>query len=302
MNSLKNRFPAFIIGGAAKSGTTSLGRYLAQQPGIFMPERELNFFTYADEKPPYQVENHPFQHKVGPYLEALNPPENLNSVSLIGEKSVSYLYRGYYPQVIKNVQAYHPGWQDLKWIFILRNPAERAYSQYIHNCNFHEDLSFEEALNLWEQRKMDGWIPAYDYLGAGFYSETVKAYQQNFEHIKINLFEDLKKRPAWLLNDILQFLGINSPTKSIPFKRYNPSGIPKNKLFEMGSQMRGKSSLIRSITDKFLPPGLRRKLKSFMFQKPPMPKKFKEELYMLYKTDIEKLESLIERDLSEWKL
>lgn len=301
MYSSKARFPAFIIGGAAKSGTTSLSRYLAQQPGIFMPERELNFFTHADEKPPYLIENHPFLHQIGTYLEALNPPENLDNNPLIGEKSVSYLYKGYYPQVIKNVQDYHPYWQNLKWIFILRNPAERAYSQYIHNRNFHEELPFEEAITLWKQRKKTGWIPAYDYLGAGFYSEAIKAYQQTFKHVQVYVFEDLKERPEWILNNTLQFLNIQSPAKNIAFRKHNPSGIPKNKLFEMGYHIRNKSSQVRAVTDKLFPTTLRHKLKFFMLQKPPMSKKIKDELCTLYEADIEKLELLIGRDLSEWK-
>ncbi len=301
MQPQETSFPAFIIGGSAKSGTTSLGRYLQEQSGIFMPEKELNFFTYADEKPTYLVENHPFHYRIDNYLEALRPPENQYERPLIGEKSVSYLYEGYYRKVIKNVRDYHPYWQSLKWIFILRNPAERAYSQYIHNRNFHETLPFEEAIKRWEKRKKARWIPAYDYLGAGFYSGAIQSFQQNFEFMRVYLFEDLKERPEWLLKNILEFLNINSPLKSITFKKHNPSGIPTNKFFEMGYKIRDKSPKIRSITDMVFPAVLRKKLKTYMLQKPPMPKNIKQELCTFYRSDVEKLESLIGRDLSGWK-
>ena len=44
--------PNFVIIGAARSGTTSLYRYLAQHPDVFTsPVKETNFFAWEAERP-----------------------------------------------------------------------------------------------------------------------------------------------------------------------------------------------------------------------------------------------------------
>ena len=47
--------PDFLIIGAAKSGTTSLYRYLGQHPDVFVsPVKEPNFFAFAGEEVNFQ--------------------------------------------------------------------------------------------------------------------------------------------------------------------------------------------------------------------------------------------------------
>lgn len=292
-------YPSFIIGGAAKSGTTSLSRYLSEHPGLYLPKQEANFFTYVDQQPEYRVMNHPFVRDIDSYLDLLYPFEMNGKKIVIGEKSVSYLYKGYYQQVIRNIKKYHPYWRNLKWIFILRHPVERAYSQYIHNRNFHEDLSFREAISRWPERKDSGWIPAYDYLGAGFYSKPIRSFLENFNQVRIYLFEDLTQRPAWMLDDILAWLEITTPNGSFSFDQYNRSGIPKNKLYKFGYDLLNNIPFLKKAGSVFSP-GARQRIKHFTHQKPPLPAGIKQELNKYYQNDIRELEKLIQRDLSGW--
>jgi len=295
----KTGYPSFIIGGAAKSGTTSLSRYLSDHPALYLPPQETNFFTYMDQQPEYRVLNHPFVQDTDSYFELLYPFKMNGNKVLIGEKSVSYLYKGYYPQVIRNIKMNHPCWQGLKWIFILRHPVERAYSQYIHNRNFHEDLPFRKALNQWPVRNAEGWIPAYDYLGAGLYSQPVRAYLEHFNHVRIYLFEDLTQRPAWMVEDIFTWLGVDASTRPYNFDQYNRSGIPKNRLFQMGYDLLNHVPFLKK-AGSFFSSKARRRIKQFTHQKPPLPSGVKQELHEYYQNDISELEKLLQRDLSGW--
>ncbi|MEX0721459.1 MAG: sulfotransferase [Balneolaceae bacterium] len=295
----KAYFPHFIIGGAAKSGTTSLSRYLDQLPGLFIPEREPNFFTYLDQKSPYDIKNHEFISGFHSYFSLMKPHEPQEDV-ILGEKSVSYLYKDYYQQVIGNIKKNHPFWEKLKWIFILRNPTERAYSQYIHNLNFHEELSFKDAIEQWPERKAAGWIPAYDYLGAGFYSESIQAYLKHFEQVRIYLFDDLMERPLWLMSDIMKFLNIEASPKNISFAKYNSSGIPRNKLLKIGLPLLSTFYPLHSVINRIIPSRVRLKIRKFTHQKPLLPASHKKELYSYYSAEIKQLETIIKRDLSDW--
>lgn len=299
MSSSTSFFPAFIIGGAAKSGTTSLSKYLSQHPDIYVPNREPNFYTYAGQASQYKTKNHPFISDIESYSELLKPVGTQEHKRMIGEKSVSYFYKEYCHQVINNIQKYHPDWGKLKWIFILRHPVERAYSQYIHNLNFHESLPFREAIDRWPDRCASGWIPAYDYLGAGLYSAPLQAYLQNFKQVKVFLFEDLTNRPEWLLNTIARFLGIDGFPQTISFKKFNASGVPRNNIVKKASDLMG-NQMLKWIGKMIFPAQIRRHLKEFTHQKPPLSATDKKELTDFFIADLKKLEPLINRDLSHW--
>ena len=73
--------PDFIIVGAAKSGTTSLARYLAAHPKIKILGERLEFFG--------EYSNPRFREiDAQAYAELMNSEENTEYV--VGEKSVSY--------------------------------------------------------------------------------------------------------------------------------------------------------------------------------------------------------------------
>lgn len=295
---LQDSFPAFIIGGAAKSGTTSLSRYLNQHPGIFIPEIEPNFFTYAHHKPAYEIINHDFIYDSEKYTQLLKACSKMEEKFMVGEKSVSYLYKYYCNQVIENIFKFYRNPQELKWIFILRNPAERAFSQYIHNLNFYENLTFEQAVNQWEKRKSAGWIPAYDYLGAGFYSEPLKAYLDNFTSVRIYLFEDLTQRPLWLMNDLLNFLNVDG-FNNFTFNQYNKSLIPKNKILGKSLKFTRKSGLL-SAAKNMVPTKIKQSIKKATHHKPVLSESLTKELAGYYSDEIIALEKLINRNLSAW--
>ncbi len=311
LNNRKVQFPDFFIVGAGKSGTTSLAKYLSEHPQIYIPkEKELHFFLFAEEIPLYYNE-----HILGPVL--VNNWENYisffssinkNNVKL-GDCSVTYMYSKGYEKVIRNIKKYYPKdeWKKLKFIAILRNPIERAFSQYVTRLYDKENRPFLIACFEWKKREKEGWSIAYDYLGFSFYYEPLKGYINTFgkENVKIYLYEDLKERPRWLLQDIFEFLGVDPdfvpPNLGVT---YNVSGIPKSSFHRFLYNLMTRYNPFKPLVKKLLPGQTRyailKSLRQIFYTKPQIPHETREKLKEIFKEDILKLQELIGRDLSHW--
>ena len=121
---MKEIWPNFFIVGAPRSGTTFLYHYLNQISGIFMcPVKEPNYFA-ASINPKRKLIK-PIRSKEK-YLKLF---ENVENETAIGEASPTYLWDPQAPKLI------HEKIPNAKFIFILRNPIERAFSHYLFLLN-----------------------------------------------------------------------------------------------------------------------------------------------------------------------
>ena len=204
--------PNFLIIGAAKAGTTSLYEYLKQHPQIWMsPVKETNFFALEGETldfhgPGDQDWISSFSiTKIEEYLNLFQGAENAVA---IGEASPLYLYS---PKAPKRIRQYIP---NTKLIAILRNPVERAYSQFLMFVrDGREPLGdFAEAIEQEENRVLNNWEWAWQYLGVGFYYTQLQRYFDTFapSQIRVYLFDEFKTNPASILQDMFQFLGVDN--------------------------------------------------------------------------------------------
>ena len=143
--------PNFIIAGFPKCGTTSLHHYLNEHPQIFMPnQKELHFFTFEILS---KLKNGP-RDKIVKKTQIDNSEKYLkfyrevkNEIA-IGDASPSYIN---YPTQFPKIKEYL---NDPKLIIVLRDPINRAYSNYLHlKREQRETLSFKEAINIEEERK-----------------------------------------------------------------------------------------------------------------------------------------------------
>ncbi len=300
MSTQNERFPDFLIAGVAKAGTTSLSRYLNSHPEIFIPEKEPNYFASADGQNPFLVlDKQPVMSRKQ-YLEYFNASEK----PVIGEKSVSYSYPLWTDHVISSIREIHPHPEDLKIIIILRQPVERMFSQYVFNLESHEDLPFEEAVAAWESRKTQGWVPAYDYLGASYYASMAEKYLSTFNQVKIVLFDDLKNHPERLLEELTGFIGAGPFGFANNQRSYNASGVPGNPLVKSVFRFI-RNENVKRWTHAMLPHRIRRDfseaLKKRFFKKTQLDAALFNELNKEFIKDISELESIISRDLSHWK-
>ena len=216
-----------------------------------------------------------------------------------GEVCVAYLF--FYKESIQNIKKILS--DKVKIIIVLRNPIDRAFSNYLHHVRDGcEKETFEKALSLEKERKRKKWWWGYYLIEAGMYYDQVKAYLENFSEVKIYLYDDLKKDPLSLVQDIYRFLEVNDSftPKSLGIK-YNVSGIPKNRFFY---EIIFKSNPIKSVITPFIPRNLREKIIAIasqkLLKKPQMKPETREYLKELYQEDVLKLQGLIKRDLTHW--
>ena len=305
---MKNKLPNFLIVGAAKSGTTSLYNYLKQHNEIFMPEKfkEPRFFI----APIIKGFNHNqpsgrrfMDNSIFEWQDYLKLFENIQEEKAIGESSVAYLY--YCKTAITLIKEYLG---DIKIIISLRNPINRTFSEYLSSLRENREnisTSFEEALKRENNRKVQNWPSYYHYTSKGFYYNQVKAYLDNFDQVKIYLYDDLKKDTLGLVKDVYKFLGVDTSfTPDISIK-YNVSGIPKNKfIHKFLKEPNILKSIVKPVVKTLIPYKERlkiiEKIKMKNLQKPQMKPETREYLKNLYREDILKLQDLIKRDLSSW--
>ena len=220
-----------------------------------------------------------------------------------GESSTTYLF--FYEKCIANIKRIHPNPSEIKIVITLRNPVDRAFSQYMHKLrDGAESLSFEEALEKEQWRKENNWHFDYQYVQRGFYFNEVKAFLDNFPSVKIYLSEDLRNDSNGVVNSLEDFLQIDR----VPLDfgdELNVSGEPK---IESVNKFLKKKNPLKSFLGKLLPKEMRRKARlkvqstvyKYNLEKKEMNPETRERLKKVFKEDILKLQQLIGRDLSRW--
>jgi Sulfotransferase domain len=194
----------FLIAGTQKGGTTALDTYLRTHLKIGMAdEKEVHFFDeekyFRHDNPPYSVYHSHFFH--------------VRSRVILGDATPIYMY---WREAPKRIQEYNP---RMKFILILRNPIERAYSHWnMERDRKAEGLSFWDAIQSEKERCREA-LPlqhrVYSYIDRGFYAEQLERVWNYFpkEQTLILKSDDLRKNPQPTVNEVCRFLGIN------PFER-----------------------------------------------------------------------------------
>lgn len=297
--------PNFLIIGAPKAGTTALYRYLKQHPQIYMsPLKETQFFVFVDEENLAFNSNEPFLRKYQQIKDIESYRELFKKVSgeiAIGEVSPWYIYL---PNVASKIKQYIP---DVKIIAMLRDPVERAYSNFLHSVR--DDIEpinvdFVQAMELESERILKNWSPRFHYKQKGFYYGQMKRYFDLFEaeKIKVCIYENFQEQQIGVLQDIFRFLGVDDSFVPDNSKKHNDSRIPRSRVYNKIMLRNNPAEYMGSM----LPLKLKNKIKNKLIninlsnKKPSLPgavrKKFVEE----YREDILKLQDLIQKDLSHW--
>ncbi len=295
--------PNFLIIGAAKSGTTALYAFLKEHPDVFMPEiKEPNYFTL--KQPDYKFKHDTIQESyrnqfVYNYEDYISLFSEAAGYQAVGEASPIYLFDKNTPNSIYECLP------SVKIIVILRNPAERAFSNFIQavRANLETTDNFQEALELESKRTKENWWWSFQYKKAGFYYEQLKRYYSLFpeNQIKVFLYEDWKNSPKKTYKEILKFLNISDSYEPNFNEKHKTSYLIQNTKLDTFIK---KNNLLNKTVKFFLPKKLRRLLKKKITEinsyKPIIDNSLKRKLLADYKEDIRKLEKLIDRDLNHW--
>jgi hypothetical protein len=195
--------PDFLGIGVQKGGTTTLQRLLEQHPGACLPAaKELHYFSlhYGQGEDWYR------QHFAG-----------AASSQRRGEITPYYLF---HPAAPQRIRALLP---QVKLVVLLRDPVERALSQYFHSVRLGlEPLALEPALAA-EEERLAGAEPAlqaadgrhsshqeHSYLARSRYERQLPAWEALFpsEQLLVLRSEDFFRSPAQLWPQLLCFLGL----------------------------------------------------------------------------------------------
>jgi hypothetical protein len=291
--------PNFFVIGAQKAGTTSLYHYLDQHPEVYMsPRKEPHFFEGMQS-----IYRRP-DRRLAPVTDLEDYRSLFRGVTdekAIGEASTSYIYSARAPVLIRRSVP------EAKIIAVLRNPADRAYSNYLHCVRGGSEpiASFAEALRAEEMRTRDNWAPLWYYKQKGFYYPQVKRYLDTFDasQVRIYLYDELRAKPFDVLRDIFGFLGADETFVPDLTVEHNTAGLPRNKaLYALAKRLGTWNPALKlDSLERFLPTGSVRYIKGRFFAKPPpFPAEVRRALIDSYREDILKLGDLIERDLSAW--
>ena len=195
--------PDFLVIGAQKAGTTALYAYLRWHPAITGPSwKEVSFF-----------DRHWWRGEA--WYRGQFPLRSRGR--LVGEASPSYLF---HPLAPERAFAVVPG---AKLVALLRDPVDRAYSQYQHEVALgREPLPFEEALAA-EAERTRGEVERlladprafsrawwdHTYAARGLYAEQLERWLAVFprEQLLVVTTDELGERPAESYASILAFLG-----------------------------------------------------------------------------------------------
>lgn len=193
--------PDFIIIGAQKAGTSSLYHYLCDHPRILKARRkEIHYFDLNFDK------GINWYKSFFPKADFL-----LENKSLTGEASPFYLF---HPEVTSRLKAID---KQIKFIVLLRDPVDRAYSHYYHNFKkkketrtAHEALSPSNVIpgdsaytHIKDYRR-------FSYLERGLYTEQLKRWFTFFprDRFIIKKSESFYESSNDTLTDIFRFLDL----------------------------------------------------------------------------------------------
>lgn len=294
------RLPDFLIIGAYKCGTTSLVDYLGQHPDIHLPWlQEPNYFAYETDsestqlKPEVDWGSLYRRHRARTLAQYQTLFDDAPASSVVGECSPEYMRS---PHAWRRIKATVP---SVRLIAILRNPAERAHSDY---QAFVRDGLEQEPFSSTIQRSRST-EPGHQYVTTGFYGAQLRPYFEAFdrEQLRVVLMDDLRQDGAAVVRDLCSWLGVDvsgwAPDLSVT---RNVSGRPGNVAVAAAFRARRR---LRPWIKPLVPPRLQRRADDLLasgLRRDALPADAKKQLLEIYHDDIRLLEQLLERDLSPW--
>ena len=321
----RTRLPNFLVIGAAKAASSSLHHYLGQHPDIYMsPNKEPNYFSFDGPTPLFRyppecegksgavrarVRNATLGNRI-PSLEQYRQLfAKATSQHAVGESSVNYLYSEAAPGLIK---ALIP---DVRMVAILRNPVDRAYSRFLHarRDGLEPLADFAVALAAEKQRIAEGYAPAWHYRARGYYHQQLQRYYRHFDRkrIHIMLYDDFCAAPQWELRALFNFLEVDPCFVPDMSQQINVSGQPRLVARSwLLDHLLNQSNPLKTCAKRLLRPAALHLMRRVYVtcnskreatpQYGPLPQAMRRQLQEDFKSDILKLQDLINRDLSRW--
>ena len=246
---MTGRAPNFLVIGAAKSGTTSLHDWLGQHPDVFVSRQKgLHFFAadWLRDNANGPGDTGHIQHMASDWNAYLAHFGEADGARAVGDCSPSYF--SWWP----SRDAIRDRLPDVRIILMLRDPVQKAFSQYTHLVrDGRESLPFWDALQAEPGRKANRYGALWLYRESACYAEPTERFLEYFgpDRMRIFFFEDMVRSPRAVLAQIFRFLGVAEGAEIRTDEARHRSGAPRSRLLAATVNHPG----LRRIARKALP-------------------------------------------------
>lgn len=197
-----DRRPNLFLIGAMKSATGTLHRHLQLHPEIFMcTPKEPCYFVERDQI------NWPFIEELGLwrgeefYLKLF---ENAGDAPIIGESSTMYTKLPRITGVAQRIAEFDA---DARFVYIMRDPIERAVSHYWHAVRWDDERRSPEEALLGDSEFRD----------VSDYAMQLQPYLDLFDRDQISVLttEELARDPEATMRRLYGWLGVNPDATAV---------------------------------------------------------------------------------------
>jgi hypothetical protein len=208
------KVPNVIIGGAPKSGTSSLYNWLVAHPDVCHSTIKETFYLMDADNPLLPPEYNYHLYGLEGYQKYFN---HCTSGQIRIEATTHYLYQQTALEVLSSLTPLP------RVIFMLRKPSTRLYSGYQFTCNnlatLDKNVSFTQLIDLVQNDSIDVLEKYSNPTTAAILKQSIKQscyleYLQKWQeklgdNLYVFLFEELKQNPQEFVQKVANKLEIN---------------------------------------------------------------------------------------------
>lgn len=255
--------PTFLIIGAQKSGTRWLRDNLHEHPEVFAAWEEVSFFNNRNN----------FKQDLDWYRRCF---EGWEGEPQVGESTPGYMMlRENHDLVASRIQEALPG---VKLIALLRNPVDRTYSAFLHNMR--KGRISPETDILEYIRSVDPDQDRLRLIAGSWYAASLAPYVERFgDRLAVFLHDEVVSAPDRLYTKALEHIGASTDFLPEQLQKVRHKGRAPEESSYAGDK--GGSQPLTKPRD--------------------LTPKERAEIYEYFRDDIERLEELLDWDLSLWR-